>query len=125
METEVPPRHGCLTAYLVFMLIMNTFTCLVYLFTGSKIMAAYPAAPAFMPYVLAAGCALNIVIALYLFWWRKWAFYLFCVLAVIVLGINIFIGINPVGALTGLIGPLILYGVLQIGGEKKGWKYLK
>jgi hypothetical protein len=125
MENEAPKRHGCLTAYLVFMLIINTLTALSYFIMGDKLMAHYPSAPSGIQYVFGFGGIVNVVIVLALFWWKKWAFYTFCVLAVVYFGINLYIGISPVGAILGLIGPLILYGVFQIGGERKGWKYLK
>jgi hypothetical protein len=125
MEFEPPKRHGCLTAYLVFMMIVNTLACLSYLLMGGRMLAQYPSAPPGIAYVLAIGCAINVTIALLLFWWQKWAFYVFCAMAVIVLGLNIWIGINPVMALAGLVGPVVLWAVFQIGGEQKGWKYLK
>jgi len=125
MENEMPKRHGCLTAYLVFMMIVNTLTALVYFFNADKIVAAYPSMPSGTVYVLGVGCLINGVIAFNLFWWRKWAFYAFCVIAVVVLFINILIGVGAVGSIGGLLGPVILYAVLQIGGENKGWKNLK
>jgi hypothetical protein len=125
MEDEAPQRHGCLTAYLVFMLIVNILTALSYFIVGDKLMTHYSSAPSGIQYVFGVVCIINVVIVLALFWWKKWAFYAFCVIAAIVFGINLYIGINPIGAILGLTGPLILYGVFQIGGERKGWKYLK
>jgi hypothetical protein len=126
MEPENPSRHGCLTTYLVFMLLANTATCLVYLLAGDKIIANFPAARVWSPYVLGVGCLVNVVLVLALFWWQKWAFYTNCMLAVVIFFVNVFaVGVNPIGAILGLLGPVILYAVFQIGGETKGWKYLK
>jgi hypothetical protein len=125
VETGTPRRHGCLTAYLVFMLIVNTLTSLAYFSMGNKLLNYYPSAPSGTAYVFAVGSLINVGIVLFLFWWNKWAFYAFCVMAVLIFGVNLYIGISPVGALFGLIGPVILYGVFQIGGERKGWNYLK
>jgi hypothetical protein len=131
MEFNAPPpppppqRHGCLTTYLVFMLIANTLTALSYFVLGDKILAQYPSAPSGVQYVFGIGALINVITTAALFWWQKWAFYMVCVLAVAFCGLNIYIGINPVGAFVGLIGPLILYAVFQIGGQNKGWKYLK
>jgi hypothetical protein len=125
MESETPPRHGCLTAYLVFMLFVNTVAGLGFILAGNRELALYPSAPAATPYILGFAYVLNVVIVLFLFWWQKTAFYVFCVLAVLVFLFNLYMGMDSISATIGLLTPLILYGVLQIGGERKAWKYLK
>jgi hypothetical protein len=108
------------------MLVTNTATCLLYFLTGSSLKAQYPSMPMWMPYFLGVGCLVNVGITLALFWWQKWAFYTFCVLAVVTLCLNVFVlGTNPIVSMVGLLGPVVLYAVFQIGGETKGWKYLK
>lgn len=88
-------------------------------------MAAFPSAPAGVQYVFGVGGLINVAIVLALFWWKKLAFYAFCAIAGIFFSLNLYIGVNPASAIAGLIGVPILYGVFQIGGEHKGWKYLK
>ena len=75
MENDAPQRHGCLTAYLVFMLIANTLTALSYFMMGDKLQTYYPAAPSGVQYVFGFWGVVNVIIVLALLWWQKWAFY--------------------------------------------------
>jgi hypothetical protein len=59
------------------------------------------------------------------FRWQKWAFYAFCVVAGVCFVVNMAIGVPLISAVLGLLGPAVLYGVLQIGKEDKGWSHLK
>ena len=125
MNTTTPQRHGCLTAFLITMLIVNSLTMAVYLVAGGRLMDAFPSAPNWICYALVAGSALNVFLTISLFRWKKWAFYAFCVVAGVMFVVNISIGVSLFGSVVGLIGPAALYGVLQIGKENKGWPQLK
>ena len=125
MDTTLPKRHGCLTAFLIFMLVVNSLTMAIYLIGGHRVTAAFPNAPSWLPYVLAAGCALNVFFTVSIFRWQKWAFYAFCVVAGVCFVINVAIGAPLISAVLGLLGPAVLYGVLHIGKEDKGWSQLK
>jgi hypothetical protein len=125
METTPPKRHGCLTVFLVFMLIANAFTMAIYLLSGDKITAKFPNVPSWLIYTLGVGCLFNIVFIISIFRWKKWAFYACCVVAVIVFFVNVAIGLPVFNAVLGLAGPVVLYGLFQMGGENKGWKHLK
>jgi hypothetical protein len=120
-----PKRHGCLTALLIFMLFMNSVSFLFYIFLPGRVLAGFPQAPSWIIYPLAAGCAFNVFLTVSLFRWKKWAFYAFCAVASIMFFVNLSIGVHPLHAISGLLGPALLYGVLQIGGADKGWPHLK
>jgi hypothetical protein len=107
------------------MLVANSLTMATYLLAGDKIAAKFPNAPRWLPYVLAVGCALNIIFTISVFRWKKWAFYGFCIVAGACFLINVSIGLPWYSAVLGLLGPALLYGVLQIGKEDKGWTQLK
>ena len=127
--TETKDRHGCLTVWLVLMLIANAVTALSYagliLLRPGAAHAAQPHAPTWARFVLMAGCIANIVFAVALFRWKRWGFLGFVVTAILALTINLSIGIKPAFVMTGASGIIILYGVLQIGGNKKGWAQLE
>ena len=72
-----------------------------------------------------AGGIANIVFAVALFRWKRWGFLGFLMTTNLTLAINLSIGIKPALVLLGACGIIILYGVLQIGGHKKGWDQLK
>jgi hypothetical protein len=116
-------RHGCLTAWLVLMIIVNALTALSYLVL--TLLVRKTVAPAWALLVLAVACIANVVFAVALFRWKKWGFLGFLGTTIVALVINLRIGIKPAFAIVGLFGIAILYGVLQIGGERKGWNLLE
>ena len=122
--TITKKRHGCLTAYLIFMMIANTLAIVAYAGFGAAIQKANPGMPDWAMLVLPMFGVLNVVCAIGLFKLRKWGFWGFVISAAVVFFINIAIGLNILQALFGLVGIAIIYGVLQIGGENKGWTQL-
>lgn len=75
--------------------------------------------------VVTLCAAANVAFAVALFKWQKWGFYGFIVTCTIALVINLYIGVGIGHSLTGLIGFVILYWVLNIGGANKAWPRLK
>jgi hypothetical protein len=118
-------RHGCLTAYLVFIIIANSASSLTYLVASEGIKQNMPGMPDWAFPVLIFGGIFNLACAIALFRWKKWGFWGFVGSAAVVFFINLAIGIDIVSALSGLLGVAILYGVLQIGKERKGWSQLE
>jgi hypothetical protein len=66
----------------------------------------------------------NVACAFALFGWKKWGFFGFCGTALLAVGINLAAGISPIVAVAGLVGVALVYGVLQMGGERKAWPKL-
>lgn len=127
MEEEISTektRHGCLTAYLGFMILVNSAMALVYILAGGSIASAGDLPGWALP-VLGLFGVVNVACAVGLFMWKKWGFFGFCASAGIVFVINILIGLPMSNSIMGLVGIGVLYGVLQIGGEKKGWNQLE
>ncbi|MDD3641904.1 MAG: hypothetical protein PHQ19_00345 [Candidatus Krumholzibacteria bacterium] len=75
-------RHGCLTAWLILMIVANSLSALVYLFAKNLIMDAAPGAPGWTFPVYAALGIVNVVCAVALARWKKWGFYGFVVTTV-------------------------------------------
>jgi hypothetical protein len=67
----------------------------------------------------------NVAFAVALFLWKRWGFYGFVATSVVGFALNIALGVNVAQALFGVAGVAILYGVLQIGNENKGWPQLE
>ena len=118
-------RHGCLTAYLVFMIIANSATAIMYIAGREAIQKSLPGMPDWAFPVLIALGVFNLTCAIALFRWKKWGFWGFTLSACVVLFVNLAIGLSPAQALGGLVGVAILYGVLQIGKTNKGWSQLE
>jgi hypothetical protein len=113
METK--QRHGCVTAWLIFMIIANSLTAIAYLFMGETISQNLPnPIPQPMMIALAIIGIANLVFSIMLFQWKKWAFWAFALTSLLTLGINLSIGTGIGASLLGLSGAAILYGILQI-----------
>ncbi|HCS38553.1 MAG TPA: hypothetical protein DIW44_03075 [Anaerolineaceae bacterium] len=126
MTIETPPqvpsdgkknRHGCLTAYLIFMILANTGALIMYL------VQEYNFAPWVIPTLIVLLLS-NITVTIALFMWKRWGFLLVCFNATASFVINLIIGVSILQALMGFVGIGVLYGVLQIGKNNKGWPQL-
>lgn len=118
-------RHGCLTAWLVVMIIANSATALIYLVGGQNIRANLPDAPSWMFPVLIVFALFNVACAIALFQWKKWGFWGFVFSSVVALIVNINAGLGIGPSLFGLVGVALLFGVLNIGTTNKGWPQLE
>jgi hypothetical protein len=119
-------RHGCLTAWLVLVIVVNAVVALLYVVGGGVVASTLPSDRGWLVPVLAVLALANVAFAIALFTWKRWGFYGFVASSLIGLVINIAIGINPAQAVFGLLGVAILYGVLQIGDQtSKGWPQLE
>ena len=117
-----PTRHGCVTAWLIFMLIANSIVTLIYVFKANM----FTNISSMQLLLLIIAGLFNIIFAVMLLQWKKFAFYGFAITAAIVFTTNISIGFSITKSLLGLIGFGVLYSVLQI--KEKGisaWDQLK
>ena len=122
---QPPQRHGCLTAWLIFMLIANAATAIVtpLSIAGMRQAGLQPSAIGIGVIVV---CAIaNIAFAIALFRWQRWGFYGFIATSAIALITNLSLGVGIGPSLFGLIGIALLYWVLNMGGTNKAWPHLK
>jgi len=117
-EVPAPPpqernRGGCLTAFLVAMMIINPLVAILYLAAGSTIAKNLPNAPSWSIPVLGIFCIVNFAGAIALWRWKRWGFYAFVVSALVALVVNIIIGIPLYQVIWGPLGVVILYALLR------------
>jgi hypothetical protein len=117
-------RHGCLTAYLVLAIILNSATALLYLFGAGAIKRSSPNIPDWAFPVLIVLVLFNLACAIALLRWKKWGYWGLVASAAVTLGVNLTIGLGLSSAVVGVLGVLFLYGVLHIGKDNKGWPQL-
>ncbi|MFC5195367.1 hypothetical protein ACFPH8_08525 [Bizionia hallyeonensis] len=120
-------RHGCVTAWLILMIVVNAITALSYLIAGDSVSESFPGSVSnFTLIILALLGIANVIFAVLLFQWNKLGFWGFLSTSLVALLINLSIGI-PIGqSLLGLLGIVILYAVLQIKREHvPAWDYLE
>ena len=121
---EQKQRHGCLLAFLILLVVVNSGVALVYLLGSQVIQKSVPQAPMWAIMVLGVVSAFNVICAIAIFNWKKWGFWGFVLTSLVALYINLTIGLGIGNSLLGLVGVAVLYGVLQIGKENKGWSQL-
>ncbi len=117
-------RHGCLTAYLIFIIVANAATALAYTLGKAVIQEKMPDLPGWAFWVLPAAGIFNLACAVALFRWKRWGFYGFLLSGFVAFGVNLKLGQSPAQSFIGLLGVSILYAVLHIGGKNKGWTQL-
>ena len=100
-------RGGCLTAFLVLMLVVNPLTGIYYLLAGGTIREAVPTLPVWTVPLLGVMALANFAFALAAWRWRKWGVYGFAASALVAFVINsTYLGIASAAA--GLLGLVIL-----------------
>lgn len=151
---EAKNRHGCLAAWLVLMIIVNSLGVLGYLMSllgrgmisqilqsqmyqsqmsQSQILQIQMLLniPIWVFLVSIVFSIFNVVCAIALFLWKKWGFWGFCASSVAALVVNLSVGSRGISqvissTLVSLVLVLVLFGVLHIGRkENKGWPQLK
>jgi len=121
---EQKQRHGCLTAWLVLMIVANSAAGLLYLSGNAAIKHTLPGAPSWAFPVMGLLGLFNLVCAVALLKWRKWGFWGIVASSIGALLVNMSMGVGIGMSVAGMVGIALLYGVLQIGGENRGWPQL-
>jgi hypothetical protein len=127
-ETElVKERHGCVTSWLVFMIVANSLIGLIYLLVPESISKEMDGKiPIYILSILGLIAIANVVFSLALFKWKLWGFYGFIVSSLASFIINLLIGTEVVQSVMGLIGIAFLYGVLQIKKDNiSAWNFME
>ena len=121
---QLKERNGCLTAYLVFAIIANSAIVLLYLLGREAVKRSTPTLPDWVFPVLIVIGLFNLVCVIALLKWKKWGFWGLVALAGVTLCVNLAVGLGFSSAVIGLLGVVMLYGVLHIGKDNKGWPQL-
>lgn len=114
-------RGGLLTAWLILMLIANAGIAVFYLLIFPLSSIAFKNPPPYWSFpALGIMGILNFVFTIFLFKWKKWAFFAFCVMTGITFVINNVVINMDLFSIFGLLGPVILYLLLR-----SKWNYLE
>jgi hypothetical protein len=120
-------RHGCVTAWLILMIVANSLTAVTYLFLSDKITKLMTTeVPESMIIVLGVLGIFNVLFSVMLFQWRKIAFWGFVVTSLCSFLFNLVNGLGIGQSLGGLLGVAVLYAVLQMKKDNvSAWENLK
>lgn len=118
-DLNLKQRHGCVTTWLILMIVINSLTAITYLFAGETISQNLPGGISNTILMLLALMGIcNVIFSIMLLKWKIFGFWGFLVTSIAALTINLSNGIGVGQSLFGLLGIFILYGVFQI--KKKG-----
>jgi hypothetical protein len=127
VATEGNRRHGCLTIWLLLLVLWNLTLILTY--TGCNVVQWFgDVGEPFGWYfpIMIALAVLSIVFVFALFGWKKWGFWGLLGVSAMKVGLEVWAGGRGFGVLAGvIISMLILFGVLNLGRENKGWPQLR
>lgn len=125
-EPILKQRHGCVTAYLVFMIIVNAATAFSYFFANQLILDTVPGASSSLLYALGLIGMANVIFAIMLWQWKKIGFYGFIGSSIAAFALNIMMGLEVQQTLLGLIGIAIVYAILQIKQDgRSAWENME
>lgn len=105
-------RSGCLTAFLILMLIVNPLTGLYYLFAGSTLKQSLPTLPGWFIPVMAVLSILIFATAIGIWKWKRWGVYGFVVTSMAIFAVNTIV-IGVFNSSFGLIGVVILLFLIR------------
>jgi len=120
-------RHGCLTIWLLILLLWNL--TLILTSTGCNMIQWFGDIGEpfgwYFPLMIALS-VISIICVFALFGWKKWGFWGLLAVSVVKIILEIQAGGSGFAVLSGVaLSMLILYGVLNIGRENKGWPQLR
>lgn len=127
VSSDFPTRkkmHGCLTAWLILMIIANVLLAIASPTLIETVKKANPDFPVWALWFAMCMGILNVVFAAALFAWKKWGFYGFATTTIIAFGVNLYTGAALGQAFAGLGGIALLFLMLQLGGDRKAWTQL-
>ena len=117
-------KHGCLTALMAFICLVSLVSAPIQLLAFLANPETTPA-PRWVYFSLAVINITKLVSAYAILSWKKWGFWLFTLICFFNLGISLISGSAIGNGIFGVILAAILFGVLQIGGDKKAWNQLE
>jgi hypothetical protein len=125
-------RHIALAIYLWFLIAANTLVTIWYIYWLIQLGRLAEALGvslfgSWVPVVvllLTFAYAVDIVAPIALMKWKRWGFWYFSVLVAVAFVFNL-ANHNFLGGLLNLVGWGILFGLLQVGSEKRAWPQLE
>lgn len=111
-------RGGCLSTFIILMIIGNALSIFLYLGMGEKLTRAAHL-PAYTPVIMIVFGMLNVVFAFMIYNWKKMGVYGLTVNSILILIANLMLGMG-ITSFGGLIGLGILFALIN-----PVWKHFK
>lgn len=124
VDAPLKSRHGCLTAYLLFLMITNGISA-IFLLNGLSRANNTDGAPIGWKLIFISFTTLCLAGSVGLWKWRRWGFWLYLFSTFVIVGLEVFGGASPQRIAASFAVLIVLYAALQIGGKRNGWKQLE
>jgi hypothetical protein len=122
-RAKTKKRHGCLTAYLVFIIAGISVLLILYLLRG---LAPDNTRPVWEILLFTILNFFAIICAVAIFMWKKWGVWGLCAVQIVSFIISILQrDLIVISAIRLVISLGLLFLVLDIGGDNKGWAQLE
>jgi hypothetical protein len=119
-ETLEKHRHGCVTALLIFMMIANSASVILYFFASEFIIKSLAVELSDSDKIILSIFQIaNLISCILLFQWKKIGFWLYVITDVAVVVLNIYQGKGISQLWSALIGIALLFGVMQISTKNR------
>lgn len=126
MEQIPPSRHGCLTIYLVVLMLVGAVGTVMYLFLPEVIAQSNPEIPPWARPIFAIVGIGQVTCALALWRWRKKGFYVFAAVSIPFAVWNATLTGSALTLAAGPIGVAIMWLALRTGGaDRRAWERLR
>jgi hypothetical protein len=110
---STPERGGCLTIWLVLMILAFAGSAFTYLANSAALAPAFPDAPSWTFTLLGVAGIAGVVSAIGLWMWKRWGFYGYVVVALIALVVNAMLGQFVLGIVGAAVGLGILWFLIK------------
>ena len=114
LKNDLKERHGCVSAWLILIITVNSITILMNIFAPNLIAKSLHNPSQLIMILYSIVAVINILCAAMILKWKKWAFFGFIITGLIGAGLNLYVGSGIFVSFIGLVGIPILYGILQI-----------
>jgi len=124
-------RHGCVTVWLVFMIIGDAIMAAIYFFFWGQLMDMIPEEsldqmPDVSSTIMGVLVVLNLIFAVLMLTWKKIGFWGVAATTVLSTVLNISGGMDATQAVKGLFWVILLFGILQIPkNDVSAWKNME
>ncbi|MFO0796565.1 MAG: hypothetical protein U0804_03750 [Gemmataceae bacterium] len=126
---EASQPHGCVTLFLVWVVVANVLATLLIgvsaVVSDGWVRDSTPGYESWMAVPFLVLALVNIRCAFSLFRQRMWGFVGMWVVGFAGAALNLYAGMKPAQVVLGFVGLVVLYWLLQLGGEKSTWSRLK
>ncbi|MGF1685136.1 hypothetical protein L4C36_00300 [Photobacterium japonica] len=110
MEENTEKKRGfLLTTFLILMMVVNPLSAFSYFFNAEMILTIFPNMPLWIIYLLGGMCVFNVILAIGVWMWKKPAIYGFYAVVMFAFLINLYMGVELISSLSGLIGGVVLF----------------